>query len=62
MVGDITCLPTRQGWLYLASVIDLFTRKLVGYAMAEHMRAELVVNAITMAATPQPARWAAARG
>jgi hypothetical protein len=34
MVGDITCLPTRQGWLYLASVIDLCTRKLVGYAMA----------------------------
>ena len=51
MVGDITCLPTRQGWLYLASVIDLCTRKLVGYAMAQHMRAELVVNAITMAAT-----------
>ncbi|HEY5182343.1 MAG TPA: IS3 family transposase [Dermatophilaceae bacterium] len=51
MVGDITCLPTRQGWLYLASVIDLCTRKLVGYAMAEHMRAELVVGAITMAAT-----------
>jgi len=51
MVGDITCLPTRQGWLYLASVIDLCTRKLVGYAMAEHMRAGLVVNAITMAAT-----------
>ena len=51
MVGDITCLPTRQGWLYLASVIDLCTRKVVGYAMAEHMRAELVVNAITMAAT-----------
>lgn len=38
MVGDITCLPTRQGWLYLASVIDLCTRKVVGYAMAEHMR------------------------
>jgi len=50
MVGDITCLPTRQGWLYLASVIDLCTRNLVGYAMAEHMRAELVVDAITMAA------------
>jgi len=50
MVGDITCLPTRQGWLYLASVIDLCTHKLLGYAMAEHMRAELVVGAITMAA------------
>lgn len=51
MVGDITCLPTREGWLYLASVLDLGTRKLLGYAMAEHMRAELVVDAITMAAT-----------
>jgi putative transposase len=50
MVGDITCLPTREGWLYLASVLDLGTRKLLGYAMAEHMRAELVVDAITMAA------------
>ena len=51
MVGDITCLPTHEGWLYLASVLDLCTRKLLGYAMAEHMRAELVVDAITMAAT-----------
>lgn len=51
MVGDITCLPTREGWLYLASVLDLGTRKLLGYAMAEHMRAELVVDAVTMAAT-----------
>jgi putative transposase len=50
MVGDITCLPTRQGWLYLASVLDLNTRKLLGYAMADHMRAELVVDAIIMAA------------
>jgi transposase InsO family protein len=52
MVGDITCLPTRQGWLYLASVIDLCTRRLVGYAMTDHMRAELVFGAIKMAATP----------
>lgn len=50
MVGDITCLPTKEGWLYLASVLDLGTRKLLGYAMAEHMRAELVGDAITMAA------------
>jgi putative transposase len=56
MVGDITCLPTRQGWLYLASVLDLGTRKLLGYAMAEHMRAELVVDAITMGRPAQPAR------
>jgi putative transposase len=50
MVGDITCLPTREGWLYLASVLDLNSRKLLGYAMADHMRAELVVDAIIMAA------------
>jgi putative transposase len=51
MVGDITCLPTLQGWRYLASVIDLCTRKPVGYAMAQHMGAELVVGAIPLAAT-----------
>ena len=56
MVGDITCLRTDEGWLYLASVLDLCTRKLLGYAMAEHMRAELVVDAITMAITPQRPR------
>jgi transposase InsO family protein len=50
LVGDITYLPTLEGWLYLASVVDLATRKLVGYAMAESQRAELVCDAIMMAA------------
>jgi putative transposase len=50
LVGDITYLPTAEGWLYLASVVDLATRKMLGYAMADHQRAELVCDAILMAA------------
>lgn len=50
-VGDITMLPTDEGWLYLATVIDLATRAVVGWAMAEHMRASLVVEALAMAWT-----------
>lgn len=49
LVGDITYLPTQDGWLYLATVIDLHTREVVGHAMAEHMRASLVSDAITLA-------------
>ena len=48
-VGDITYVPTAQGWLYLAVVIDLFSRAVVGWAMAEHRRAALVNQALTMA-------------
>lgn len=47
--ADITYVPTDQGWLYLAVVMDLFSRKIVGWAMAAHMRAELVCDALTMA-------------
>jgi transposase InsO family protein len=49
LVGDITYLPTAEGWLYLATVIDLFNREVIGYAMAEHMRAELVCKAVDLA-------------
>jgi transposase InsO family protein len=49
LVGDITYLPTAEGWLYLATTIDLYNREVVGYAIAEHMRAELVCDAVTMA-------------
>nr|WP_217179396.1 IS3 family transposase [Streptomyces sp. AC495_CC817] len=49
LVGDITCLPTAEGWLYLACRLDLATREVVGYAMADHHRAELVVDALDMA-------------
>ena len=49
LVGGITCLPTAEGWLYLACWLDLATREVVGYAMADHHRAELVVDALDMA-------------
>jgi len=46
---DFTYVPTAQGWLYLALVLDLWSRKIVGWAMAGHMRSELVVSALEMA-------------
>jgi len=49
-IGDITYIPTGEGWLYLASVLDLGSRRLLGYSMADHMRTELVTDALTMAA------------
>ncbi|WP_138899509.1 IS3 family transposase [Streptomyces chryseus] len=49
LVGDITYLPTAEGWLYLACWLDLATREVVGYAMADHHRASLVVDALRMA-------------
>jgi putative transposase len=50
LVGDITYIPTWQGWLYLATVIDCFNREVIGYATAEHMRTDLVIDALQMAA------------
>ena len=47
--GDITYIRTWEGWLYLATVIDLASRKVVGFAMADHMRTELVEDALKMA-------------
>jgi len=48
-VGDITYIWTWEGWAYLATVIDLASRRVVGWAIAEHMRAELVCDALRMA-------------
>jgi len=48
-LADITYIPTAEGWLYLAAVMDLFSRKIVGWAMRDHMRVELVSAALTMA-------------
>jgi putative transposase len=48
-VGDITYIPTGEGWLYLASVLDLGSRRWLGYSMADHMRTELVGDALDMA-------------
>jgi putative transposase len=47
--ADITYIPTWSGWLYLAVVLDVFSRRVVGWAMAEHLRTELVVDALDMA-------------
>jgi transposase InsO family protein len=49
LVGDITYLRTNQGWLYLATVIDLATRMVVGWQIADHMRTCLVIDALEMA-------------
>ena len=48
-VQDITYIPTGEGWLYLASVLDLGSRRLLGYSMADHMRTSLVLDALEMA-------------
>ena len=48
-VGDITYIYTQEGWLYLAVVIDLFSRKIVGWSMANRMKVELVNDALLMA-------------
>src|SRR5260370_33437266 len=45
-VGDITYIATWQGWAYLATVIDLASRRVVGWALPEHMRTELVEDAL----------------
>ena len=47
--GDITCCWTEEGWLYLAVVIDLFSRQVVGFAMARRMTRQLVIDALRMA-------------
>ena len=48
-IADVTYLRTWEGWLYLAAVQDAYSRRIVGWAMADHMRAELVVDALQMA-------------
>jgi putative transposase len=49
LVSDITYLRTGQGWLYLATVLDLATRMVVGWQMADHLRTSLVTDALQMA-------------
>jgi putative transposase len=56
-VADITYLRTWEGWLYLAAVQDAYSRRIVGWAMTEHMRTELVADALQMAVArrrPEP--------
>ncbi len=47
--GDVTCVPTDEGWLYVASVLDLGSRRLLGYSMSAHPDTDLVINAVEMA-------------
>lgn len=56
-LADITYIPTGEGWLFLAAILDLCTRKIVGWAMRDHMRTELPLAALMMAIQrqrPQP--------
>jgi putative transposase len=50
LVGDITYIPTREGWVYLATVIDCFSKMVVGWAMADHYKTSLIQAAIDSAA------------
>lgn len=55
--GDITYIATWEGWLYLATVIDIASRRVVGYALADHLRTELIADALSNAVAardPQP--------
>lgn len=52
-VGDLTYLPTDEGWLYLTVQMDVFTRKIVGFAMTDHMRAEAMLEALQSAMLTQ---------
>jgi putative transposase len=48
-VADITYVATEQGWLYLAVILDVFSRRVVGWSLADHMRTDLVLNALNSA-------------
>ena len=50
-VSDITYIATQEGWLYLAGTMDMLSRRIVGYAMADHMRTDLIVDCLNMAST-----------
>jgi len=54
-VADITYIPTREGWLYLAAILDLYSRKIVGWNMSLHLDTQLILKALQMALlTRQP--------
>lgn len=65
-VGDITYISTGEGWLYLATVIDLYSRKIVGWSMADTMKVSLVNDALKMAIShrnpPEGLLWHTDRG
>ena len=51
LAGDITYIPTTDGWLYLAVLLDLYSRRVVGWAMSDHIDTELALSALCMAAS-----------
>jgi len=55
-VADMTYVPTWSGWLYLAMVLDVYSRKIVGWAMDTNMRTELILEALQMAVTQRQSR------
>jgi putative transposase len=57
-LADISYIPTAEGWLYLAAIKDMATRQIVGWSMADHLRAELCTAALVMALQ----RWRPAKG
>lgn len=50
-VADITYIPTWEGWLFLAAVMDVFTKRIVGWSMRDDLKADIVIDALGMAAT-----------
>lgn len=54
--GDLTYIPTHGGWLYLAVVIDLCSRRIVGWSLSRHLHAQLVVDALKQALLTRPAK------
>ncbi len=66
-MSDITYIWIWEGWAYLATVLDLSSRRVVGWALADHLRAELVTDALTMAIehrrpAPSPCRGPGSAG
>ncbi len=56
-LADITYIPTAEGWLYLAAIIDLFSRKIVGWAMRDHMQVDLASSALTIHPAAEAEGW-----
>lgn len=56
--GDVTYIPTGEGWLYLATVMDLFSRRVIGWSLADHLRASLCGDALKMAVATRGGRAA----
>jgi putative transposase len=55
-LGDITYIATDEGWLYLAGILDLYSRRLAGWAMSEHMDTELILTAWNICPAPFQSR------